>query len=60
MLELTKALDSVDREMAQQILLSRGARPKLVVFTRDFHTHHSAIFCSKVDSAPVGTSVELK
>ena len=30
MLDLTKAFDSVDREMAWQILLSRGAPPKLV------------------------------
>ena len=29
MLDLTKAFDSVDQEMAWQILLSRGALPKL-------------------------------
>ena len=57
MLDLTKAFDSVDREMAWQILLSRGALPKLVALIRDFHTHHSAVIRSEVDSAPVGTSV---
>ncbi|DBA88751.1 TPA: hypothetical protein ACH3X1_016769 [Trebouxia sp. C0004] len=60
MLDLTKAFDSVDREMAWQILLSRGAPPKLVTLTRDLHTHHSAVIRSKVDSAPVGTSVGFK
>ena len=43
MLDLTKAFDSVDREMAWQILLSRGAPPKLVTVIRDLHTHHSAV-----------------
>ncbi len=60
MLVLTKAFDSVDREMAWQLLLSRGAPPKLVALIRDLHTHHSAVICSEVDSAPVGTSVEFK
>ena len=60
MLDLTKAFDSVDREMAWQILLSRGAPPKLVALLRDLHTHHSVVIRSKVDSAPVGTSVGFK
>ncbi|DBA97280.1 TPA: hypothetical protein ACH3X1_015025 [Trebouxia sp. C0004] len=34
MLDLDKAFDSVDREMASQILLSRGAPPKLVALIR--------------------------
>jgi len=46
--------------MAWQILLSRGAPPKLVALIRDLHTHHSAVICSEVDSAPVGTSVGFK
>jgi len=60
MLDLTKAFDSVVREMAWQILLSRGATPKLVTLIRGLHTHHSAVICSQVDSAPVGTSVGSK
>ncbi len=60
MLDLTKAFASVDREMAWQILLSRGAPPKLVALIRDLHTHHSAVICSEVDCAPVGTSVGFK
>jgi len=39
---------------------SIGAPPKLVALIRDPHTHHSAVICSEVDSAPVGTSVEFK
>jgi len=42
MLDLTKALESVDREMAWQILLSRYAPLKLVALIKDLHTHHSA------------------
>jgi hypothetical protein len=60
MLDLTKAFDSVDREMAWQILLSRGATPKLVILIRDLHMHHSAVIRSQVDSAPVGASVGSK
>ena len=60
MLDLTKAFDSVDREMAWQILLSRGAPPKLVALIRDLHTHHPAVIRSEVDSAPVGISVGFK
>ena len=60
MLDLTKALESVDREMAWQILLSRGAPPKLIALIRDFHTHHSAVIRSEVDSAPVDTNVGFK
>jgi len=60
MLDLTKAFHSVDREMAWQILLSRGAPPKLVALIRDLHTHHSAVIRSEVDSAPVDTSVGFK
>ena len=52
MLDLAKAFDSVDKEMPWQILLSRGAPPKLVNLIRDLHTHHSPVICSKVDSAP--------
>ena len=60
MLDLTKASDSVDREMAWQTLLSRGAPPKLVSLIKDLHTHHSAFSRSEVVSAPVGTSVGFK
>ena len=60
MLDLTKAFDSVDREMAWQILLSRGAPPKLVALIRDLHTQHSAVIRSEVDSAPVDTGVGFK
>jgi len=60
MLDLTKAFDSVDREMAWQILLSRGAPQKLVALIRDLHAHHSAVIRSQVDSVPVGTSVGFK
>ncbi len=60
MLDLAKAFDSVDREMASQILLSRGAPPKLVALIRDLHKCHSAVIRSEVDSAPVGTSVGFK
>ncbi len=60
MLDLAKAPDSVDREMAWQILLSRGAPPKLVALIRDRHTHHSPVTRSKVDYAPVGTTVGFK
>ncbi len=59
MLDLTKAFDSVDREMAWQILLSRGAPQKLVAVIRDLHTYHSAVIRSKFDSAPVGTTYRL-
>jgi len=52
MLDLAKAFDSVDKEMPWQILLSRGAPPKLVNLIKDLHTHHSPVICSKVDSAP--------
>ena len=60
MLDLTKAFDSVDREMAWQILLSRGAPPKLVALIRNLHTHHSAVIRSEVDFAQIGTSVVFK
>ena len=60
MLDLTKAFESVDREMAWQILLSGGAPPKLVALIKDLHRHHSAVIRSEVDSAPVSTSVGLK
>ncbi len=38
--------------MAWQILLSRGAPPKLVALIRDLHIHHSAVIRSEVDFAP--------
>jgi len=50
----------VDREVAWQILLSRGAPLKLFALIRDLHTHHSAVIRSQVDSVPVGTSVGFK
>ena len=59
-LDLAKAVDSVDREVARQILLIWGAPPKLVALNRDLHTHHSPVIRSKVDSASVGTSVGFK
>ena len=58
MLDLTKAFDSVDMEMSWQILLSRGAPPKLVALIRDLHTHHSNpdLGQSVRDCAVVGAS----
>ena len=47
MLDLTKAFDSVDRGMAWQILLSRGALPKLVALIKDLQTQHSAIYSQR-------------
>ena len=38
MRDLIKAFDSVDRETASQILLSRGAPTKLVALIRALHT----------------------
>ena len=58
--DLTKAFDSVDREMAWQLLLSRGAPPKLVALIKDRHTSHLAIIPSEIDYAPVTTSVGFK
>ena len=55
-----QGFDSVDREMAWQILLSRGAPPKFVALIRGLHTSHSAIIRSEVDSASVTTSVGFK
>ena len=46
--------------MAWQILLSRGAPPKLVALIKDLHTHHLAVICSEVDSPPVCTNVGFK
>lgn len=60
MLDLTKAFDSVDRSMAWQILLSRGAPSKLVALIKDLHTDHSASICSEGNSAPVGTEAGFK
>ena len=57
---LDQGVDSVDRGMAQQILLSRGAPPKLVALIKDLHAHHSAIIRSEVDSSPVITNVGFK
>ena len=37
MLDIIKAFDSVDREMAWQILLSRDTPPKLVALIKDLH-----------------------
>ncbi len=48
MLDLTKAFESVDREMAWQMLLSKGAPPKPVTFIQDLHTQHSAFFAGKL------------
>jgi len=42
----------MDKEMAWQILLSRGAPPKLVALIRDLHIHHSEVIRSEVDFAP--------
>ncbi|KAL3147528.1 hypothetical protein ABBQ38_014582 [Trebouxia sp. C0009 RCD-2024] len=43
MLDLPKTFDSVDQNMARQILLSRGVPPKLVALIKDLRTGHSAI-----------------
>ena len=47
-LYLTKASESVDRDMAGQILLTRGAPPQLIALIRDLHTHHSAVIRSEL------------
>ena len=60
MLDLTKAFDSVDRNMAWQILLSRGVPPKLVALIKDLHTGHSAIIRAELDSCPVPTDTGFK
>ena len=55
MLDLTKAFDSMERDMAWQILLSRGVPNKLVTLIKDLHTNHSAIIRAELDSQPVPT-----
>ena len=60
MLDLTKAFDSVDRGLAWQILLHRGAPAKLVALIKDLHTGHSAVIRGAVDSPAVGTDAGFK
>ena len=60
MLDLTKAFDSVDRSLAWQILLRRGAPTKLVALIRDLHTGHSAVIRGEVDSRPVASAAGFK
>ena len=60
MLDLTKAFDSVDRDMAWQILQSRGVPDKLVTLIKDLHTNHTAIIRTELDSQPVPTNVGFK
>ena len=55
MLDLTKAFDSVDRNMAWQLLLSKGAPSKLVALVNDLHTGHSAIITAKLESLLAAT-----
>lgn len=38
LVDLSKAFDSMDRNMAWQILSSRGITPKLVALIKDLHT----------------------
>ena len=60
MLDLTKAFDSVDRDMAWHILSSRGVPSKLVALIKDLHTNHTAIIRAELDSHPVPTRVGFK
>ena len=60
MLDLTKAFDSVDRNMAWQVLLSRGVPPKLVALIKDLHTNHSVIIRAELDSPPIITDTGFK
>ena len=60
MLDLTKAFDSVDRDMAWHILLSRGVPSKLVALIKDLHTDHTAVIRAELDSSPIPTTVGFK
>ena len=60
MLDLTNAFDSIDRGLAWQILLHRGAPAKLVVLIEDLHIGHSAVIMGTVDSPAVGTDAGFK
>ena len=60
MLDLTKAFDSIDRGLAWQILLHRGAPAKLVALIKDLHTGHSAVIRGAVDSPAVETHAGFK
>ena len=51
--DLAKASDSADWDLAWRILLIRGAPPKLVALLRDLHTHHCGIIRAELDSADV-------
>ena len=53
MLDLAKAFDSADRDLAWRILLTRGAPPKLVALLEDLHTDHCGIVRAELDSADV-------
>ncbi len=53
MLDLAKAFDSADRDLAWRILLTRGAPPKLVALLKDLHTDHCGIIRAELDSADV-------
>ena len=53
MLNLTKAFDSVNRDLAWHILSCRGAPAKLVALLRDLHTNHKGIIRAELDSQQV-------
>ena len=59
MLDL-KAFDSIDRGLAWQILLHRGAPAKLVALIKDLHTGHCAVIRGAVDSPAVETHAGFK
>ncbi len=53
MLDLAKAFDSADRNLAWHILLTQGAPTKLVILLKDLHTDHCGIIQAELDSVDV-------
>ena len=60
MLDLTKAFDSADRDLAWHVLLTRGAPPKLVALLKDLHTDHCGVVRSELDFADVDINKGFK
>ncbi len=50
---ITKAFDSVNRDLAWHILCCRGAPAKFVAVLRDLHTNHKGIIRAELDSQQV-------
>ena len=53
MLDLAKAFDSADQDLAWRILLTWGASRKMVALLRDLHTDRCGIVDAELDSADV-------